>query len=79
MKLWSGSKKRKIIPRTFNRDPESRRREEAIKCAKHFQKIGQAQIKGGCPKVDFQKMTLPELNTWIQLVTEALGIKQFTK
>lgn len=57
----------------------SRQRENAIKCAKHFQRIGQGLIKGGSKKVNFQRMSLAEIDAWILMVTEALGIKQFNK
>lgn len=81
MNRWSGSKWRKKAPinSPMDPDPESRRRTEAIKCARHFQKIGQSQITGQTKKVDFQRMSLPEIEEWIRMVTEALGINQFNK
>lgn len=56
-----------------------RRRVNAIKCAQYFQKLGQRLIKGGCKKVDFQRMTIMEIDQWIAMVTEGLGIRQFNK
>ena len=65
-----------------NLSPEQERirmRDNAIKCAKYFQRVGQRLIKGGCKKVDFQSMTTIEIDQWIAVVTEGLGIKQFNK
>lgn len=65
-----------------NLSPEQeriRQRANAIKCAQYFQKLGQRLIKGGCKKVDFHRMTTMEIDQWIEMVTEGLGIKQFKK
>ncbi|KAA6438841.1 hypothetical protein FEM33_15590 [Dyadobacter flavalbus] len=57
----------------------TRRKENAIKCAQYFHRLGRKLVNEKVKGIDFTKKSIQEIDSWIAETTNALGIRQFNK